>query len=70
MISLRYVAIWEDVDLMVNTALPEDLESMGESFYIYGALQLRWAVIGVEDARNARICGNEHASIEAAKQGF
>ena len=54
---------WEDVDL------PEELESMGGSFYIHEALQLRWAVIGVEDARKARICGNEHASTEAAKEG-
>ena len=42
---------------------------MGGSSYIHDALQLRWAIIGVEDARIARICGNEYASIEAAKQG-
>ena len=36
---------------MVNTALPEDLESMGGSSYIHDALQLRWAVKGVEEAR-------------------
>ena len=39
---------------MVNTALPEDLESMGSSSYIQDAMQLRWAVIGVEDARKAK----------------
>ena len=69
MISLLDVATWEEVDLIVNTALPEDLGSMEGRCYIHDALQLRWAVIGVEDARKAKICGNEHASIEAAKQG-
>ena len=57
------------MDLIVNTALPEDLESMGGSFNIYDALQLRWSVIGVEDARKASIRGIEHAPMEAAKQG-
>ena len=55
---------------MVNIALPEDLESMGGSSYIHDALQLRWAVTGVEDARIPRICGNGHASMEAAKRGW
>ena len=41
---------------------------MGGSSYIHDALQLRWAILGVEDARIARICGNEHASMEAAKR--
>ena len=47
-------AILEDVALMVNTTLPENLESMGLSCYIQDAMQLRWAVIGVEDARMAK----------------
>ena len=41
---------------------------MGGSSYIHDALQLRWAIIGVKDARIARIYGNEHASMEAAKR--
>ena len=51
---------------MGNTALPEDLGSMEGR--CYDAKQLRWAVMGVEDARIPRLCGNEHASIEAAKR--
>ena len=38
---------------MVNTALPEDLGTMEVRCYIRDAKQLRWAVIGVEDARMA-----------------
>ena len=38
---------------MVNTALPEDLGSMEERCYIHDAKQLRWAILGVEDARKA-----------------
>lgn len=53
---------------MVNTGLPEDLESMGGSSSIHDALQLRWVVTGVEDPGIPRICGNEHASMEAAKR--
>ena len=30
-----------------------------EPLYIHDALQLRWAVIGVEDARIPIACGNE-----------
>ena len=37
---------------------------------IHDALQLRWAVIGVEDARIPTACGNEHVLVEAAKQGW
>ena len=51
------VRIKEDVDLMVNTALPKDLGSMGVSSYIHDTLQLRWAVLGVEDARMAKYVG-------------
>ena len=36
---------------MVNTALPEDLGSMGGRCYLHDAKQLRWAIMGVEDAR-------------------
>ena len=39
------------MDLMVNTALPEDLGSMGGHCYIHNAEQLRRATIGVEDIR-------------------
>ena len=39
---------------MVNNALPEDLEFMGLSYYIRDAMQPRWVVIGVEDARIGR----------------
>ena len=42
---------------MVNSALPEDLGSIGGSSH---------AAIGVEDARIPRICGNE--KILAAKR--
>ena len=38
--------------------------------YIHDALQLRWAVIGLEDARIPTPCGNEHVLVEAAKQGW
>ena len=55
---------------MVNTALPEDLGSIGRSSYIHDALQLRCVVIGVEDARMPMLCGNEHVLVEAAKQGW
>ena len=41
-----------------NTGLPEDLGSMEGRLYIHDAEQ----IIGVEDARIAKICGNEHAS--------
>ena len=40
--------------MMVNTALPEDLGSMEGRCYIQDAKQLRWAAIGVEDARIAK----------------
>ena len=36
---------------MVTNALPEDLESMGLSYYIRDAMQPKWVVIEVEDAR-------------------
>ena len=39
---------------MVNTVLPEDLGTMEVRCYIHDAKQLRWAVIGVEDARMAK----------------
>ena len=48
-----------------NTGMLEDLGSMEGSWYIHDAEQ----VTGVEDARIARICGNEHALMEVAKQG-
>ena len=62
---------WKSVVILgvVNTGLPEDLEFMEGRCYIHDAEQLRWATVGVEDARIARIRGNEHASMEAAKQG-
>ena len=50
-----------------------------ELLYIHDALQLRWAVIGVEDARIPTPRGNEHVLVhvlvehvlvEAAKQGW
>ena len=50
--------------------MPEDLGSMEGRCYIYDAEQLKWAVIGVEDTRIAKIYGNEHASMEAAKRGW
>ena len=49
-----FVAILEDVALMVITTLPENLESMGLSCYIEDAMQLIWAVIGAEGARMAK----------------
>ena len=49
---------------MINTALPEDPGSMEGRCYIQDSEQ----VIGVEDARIASRCGNEHASIEATKR--
>ena len=39
---------------MVNTVLPEDLVAMGVRCYIHDAMQLRWAGIGVEDAKMAK----------------
>ena len=39
------------MDLMVNTALPEVLGSMGGHCYMHNAEQLRRAIMGVEDAR-------------------
>ena len=53
---------------MVNTALPEDLGSIEGRCHIHDAKQLRWAVIGVEDAGILRQCGNKYALIEAAKR--
>ena len=41
-----------------------------EPLYIYDALQLRWAVIGVEDARIPTAYGNEYMLVDAAKQGW
>ena len=35
--------------------LPEDLESMEGRFYIHVAEQLKWAAIGVEDARTVEM---------------
>ena len=42
---------------MVNTALPEDLRSMEGRCYIHDAKQLRWAILGVENARKAEDAG-------------
>ena len=44
--------------------MPEDLGSMEGRCCIHGAEQ----VVGVEDAGIASRCGNEHASIEAARR--
>ena len=41
------------MDLIITTALPEDLGSIEGHCYIYDAKQLRGVVIGVEDARKA-----------------
>ena len=42
-------AILQDIDLMANTALPEDLGSMGGRSYTHDVLQGRCAGIGVEE---------------------
>ena len=39
------------------------------NIYIHDALQLRWAVIEVEDARRPMLCGNEIMLVGAAKRG-
>ncbi len=54
---------------MVNTALPEDLGSMGVRSYIHDALQVRCAGIGVEDARMPTLCGKEakHLSMRGTR---
>ena len=64
----RTVTISEDVGPMVNTVMPEDLRSIFRSFYIHDALQPRKAVIGVEDARIAMLCGNKHLLVEDGKR--
>ena len=43
--------ILEDVNLVVNTASPEDIAYIGGNSYIHNALQLREAVTRVEAAR-------------------
>ena len=53
---------------MVKIALPEDLRSMEGRIYIHDAEQGRQGLLGVEDARIASNCGNEHTSIEANKR--
>ena len=37
--------------------------------YIHDALQLRWAVIEVEDARIPMLCGNDIMLVKVAKRG-
>ena len=61
----------EDGDVMVKhcIACPSRIY-LREPLYIHDALQLRWAVIGVEDARIPTACGNEHVLVDAAKQGW